>query len=81
MESNMKHFYMGQEEQVTRGDIWHQRGYTSTDCGEENDEKEEKKKKSQEEEAKEEEDGEEYYYDEEEEEEGEEMPDLTITGT
>ena len=69
MEENMKYFMLGQDEKVKKADIWHQKGYYSTDCGEENDEKEKK--------AEEEDEEEEYYYDEEEEDEQEESKEET----
>ena len=81
METNMKHFMMGNEDKVERADIWQIKGYCSTDCGEENDEQDEKDGKKQPE-AEEEGDEEYYeYYDEEEEGEGAEAPDLMVVGT
>ena len=74
MDSNMKHLIMGNEAKVERGEIWQQKGYCSTDCGEENDEKTDKKKsKEAKAEAGDEDDEEYYYYDEEDDDEAEEV--------
>jgi len=71
----MKHLLMDSEDKIERGQIWQQKGYYSTDCGEENDEREERKKGKEAGDAaggEEEDDDDEdeyYYYDEEDEDE------------
>ena len=50
MEQKMKHFVLGTENQVTKADIWQEKGYQSPDCGE--DHYETKDKKMTQEEAK-----------------------------
>ena len=68
----MKHLLMDNEDKIERGQIWQQKGYYSTDCGEENDEREERKKgKEAGAGAEEEEDSDEYYYYDEEDEDEE----------
>ena len=37
MENNMKNRLLGHETLIERGEIWQQKGYCSTDCGEDND--------------------------------------------
>jgi len=62
----------GMNDKVVKPDIWHQEGFNSTDCGEDNDDKEEEKKGEEEEEENYDEDEFEYYDEEEEAEQEEE---------
>jgi len=67
IEGNMKYMLFGMNEKVVKPEIWHQEGFHSTDCGEDNDETDE-----EEEEDSDYDEDEFEYYDEEEEAEQEE---------